>query len=264
MARCSPAPWSSSRSEFALTNFELGWAVTSHTLTATLVDLPRRPAGGSLRPAHACCASRPCVFAVSAIVAAAAQRASPMLIVARLLCGLGVGAVLVAAPMYIAEISPPARARPHGDLQPAVHRARHLRWRSSATTHRAARRLPVRWLASCISPTGTGAGCSASASLPAVLYLFALLFVPESPRWLAMHGRFDAARRILTRAHGETLAERELAEVRRLARARHAQQRRHAARSAGCRSCAACCSSACSSASCSRSPASTRCSPMRP
>ena len=50
--------------------------------------------------------------------------------------------------------------------------------------------------------------------VPAVVYLFALLFVPESPRWHAMHGRFDSARRILTRAHGETLADAELVEVR--------------------------------------------------
>jgi SP family arabinose:H+ symporter-like MFS transporter len=49
--------------------------------------------------------------------------------------------------------------------------------------------------------------------LPAVAYLFALLMVPESPRWHAMHGRLGAARRVLARAHGEALAERELAEV---------------------------------------------------
>jgi MFS family permease len=50
-------------------------------------------------------------------------------------------------------------------------------------------------------------------SLPAVIYLFATLLIPESPRWHAMHGRLDAARRILVRAHGETVAERELSEV---------------------------------------------------
>ena len=54
------------------------------------------------------------MFAASAIVAALASSFS-MLIVARLLSGLGVGAVLVAAPMYIAEISPAGAARPHGD-----------------------------------------------------------------------------------------------------------------------------------------------------
>jgi len=50
-------------------------------------------------------------------------------------------------------------------------------------------------------------------ALPAIAYLFALLFVPESPRWHAMHGRLDAAHKVLARAHGSQLADRELAEM---------------------------------------------------
>src|SRR5687767_9156869 len=94
------------KSQFALTDFELGWTVSSHTLSATLSIFLAGPIADRmgrrtvLRMAAA-------MFAVSAIVAAVAS-SFPMLIVARLLSGLGVGAVLVAAPMYIAEISPPA------------------------------------------------------------------------------------------------------------------------------------------------------------
>jgi SP family arabinose:H+ symporter-like MFS transporter len=51
-------------------------------------------------------------------------------------------------------------------------------------------------------------------ALPALAYLFALAWIPESPRWLARHGRIDAARRILVRAHGEELADAELGEMR--------------------------------------------------
>jgi MFS transporter, SP family, arabinose:H+ symporter len=50
--------------------------------------------------------------------------------------------------------------------------------------------------------------------VPAVAYLFALLWIPESPRWLAMHERIDDARRILVRAHGVEVAEAELLELR--------------------------------------------------
>ena len=39
-------------------------------------------------------------------------------------------------------------------------------------------------------------------TLPAVLYLVALLFVPESPRWLAMRGRDDEAHEVLARVSG--------------------------------------------------------------
>jgi 77 Permeases of the major facilitator superfamily len=50
-------------------------------------------------------------------------------------------------------------------------------------------------------------------TLPAVLYLLALSFVPESPRWLAMHGRDDEARDILSRVSNAGQADRDLREV---------------------------------------------------
>ena len=47
-------------------------------------------------------------------------------------------------------------------------------------------------------------------ALPAIIYLFALFFVPESPRWLAMHDQLPAARRVLARLTGTDRADREL------------------------------------------------------
>jgi MFS transporter, SP family, arabinose:H+ symporter len=150
---------------------------------------------------------------VSALMSASASDFT-MLIVARLLSGLGVGAALVVAPMYIAEISPAAvRGRMvsinqlhivlgisaaffsnyvilqmgHADVPLfATMRIEDWNWR---------------WM------LGIGA-------VPSVIFFVLLFTVPESPRWLAMHGRLDVARRVLSRAHGEALAEAELGEVR--------------------------------------------------
>ena len=84
-------------------------------------------------------------------------------------------------------------------VQPAVHRARASSWPSAATTHRAAEPCT----AGCDDcRTGTGAGCWASASCRRSPISSRCCSVPESPRWHAMHGRLDAARRMLARAHG--------------------------------------------------------------
>jgi sugar porter (SP) family MFS transporter len=140
-----------------------------------------------------------CVFALAALLAAFSENLAT-LIVARLLSGLGVGAVLVTAPMYIAEISPPAwRGRMVsfnqlfivlGILAAFVSNYFIVRFGGLAAGN-------WRWM------LGIGA-------VPAIPYFFALLVVPESPRWLAMHGQLPAARGVLARLAGSERAELEL------------------------------------------------------
>ena len=92
--------------KFELSKLALGWAVTSHTLAATLSIFLAGPAADRLGRRRVLRAAAFIFFASSVVTAASENFA--MLIVGRMLSGLGVGAVLVAAPMYIAEISPPA------------------------------------------------------------------------------------------------------------------------------------------------------------
>jgi SP family arabinose:H+ symporter-like MFS transporter len=188
---------------FALGKFEFALAVTSHTLAATVAIFVAGPLADRFGR-RTVLQGAGVAFALSAALAAVAP-SFPALIVARLSSGLGVGAVLVAAPMYIAEISPPAaRGRMVTFSQLFIVLGIFLAFTSNYAIVRLGTLGPAdsswRWM------LGIG-------FVPAAVYLFALLFVPESPRWHAMHGRLEAARRILARAHGAVVAQNELAEV---------------------------------------------------
>jgi sugar porter (SP) family MFS transporter len=188
-------------SEFALNAFELGWAVTSMAVAATVSIFISGPLADRfgrrtvLRLAT-------CVFAASALLAALSENFAT-LIVARLLGGFGVGAVLITAPMYIAEISPSAlRGRMVsfnqlfivlGALTAFVSNYFIVRFGGEADWN-------WRWM------LGIGV-------VPAIPYFFALLVVPESPRWLAMHNQLPAARRVFARMTGSERADRELEAV---------------------------------------------------
>ena len=187
--------------EFSLDAFELGWAVTSMALASTVSIFISGPLADRygrrtvLRLATG-------MFAVSALLAAMSENFAT-LIVARLLGGFGVGAVFITAPMYIAEISPSAwRGRMVsfnqlfivlGALAAFVSNYLIVRFGGAVDWN-------WRWM------LGIGV-------VPAIPYFFALLVVPESPRWLAMHGQLPAARRVLARLTGTERADRELLAV---------------------------------------------------
>lgn len=199
-------------SEFSLNPIELGWAVASLTLTATLAMLMAGPASNrwGRRPVLTAAAI---LYAMSALASALAPDFAT-LVAARMLGGFAVGAALIIAPMYIAEISPPAiRGRTVSFNQlnivvgiSAAFFSNYLILGLADSGHGWVRTLGFadaswRWML----------GIEA---LPALVYLFALRFVPESPRWLVMHGRDDDGYRVLARFCGAGEAERVLDAVR--------------------------------------------------
>ncbi len=140
-------------------------------------------------------------YAVSAIASALAPDFAS-LVIARMIGGFGVGASLVIAPMYIAEISPPAlrgRMVSFNQLNIVIGISVAfftnyliLKAGNSGTDWAAALMLDVhqwRWMLGL-------------ETLPAVLYFLFLFLVPESPRWLLMKGRdadsFEILRRVST------------------------------------------------------------------
>jgi SP family arabinose:H+ symporter-like MFS transporter len=190
--------------EFGLSPLQLGWVVSSLSLTATAGMLASGPLSDRLgrRPMLRIAAV---LFAVSAIASALAPNYLT-LVLARMLGGFGVGAALIVAPMYIAEMAPPAsrgRFVSFNQLNIVVgisvaffSNYLILTLGESGAAWSEALRLGEwnwRWML----------GIEA---LPAVAYLLALSFVPESPRWLAMRGRDAEATEVLDRVAGADAA----------------------------------------------------------
>jgi sugar porter (SP) family MFS transporter len=186
--------------EFELSPLQLGWVVSSLSLTAAVGMLASGPLSDRLgrRPVLQIAGV---LFAVSAIASAVAPD-FVTLVLARMLGGFGVGAALIVAPMYIAEMSPPAtrgRFVSFNQLNIVIGISAAffsnyliLTLGESGAAWTEALRLGEwnwRWML----------GIEA---LPAVAYLFALSLVPESPRWLAMRGRDAEATEVLGRVAG--------------------------------------------------------------
>ncbi|MBT8421508.1 MAG: sugar porter family MFS transporter [Gammaproteobacteria bacterium] len=197
--------------EFSLSKIELGWAVASLTLTATLAMMTAGPLSDRIGRRKVLMIAA-ALFAVSAIASAVAPDFLTLL-VARMIGGLGVGAALIIAPMFIAEMAPAdsrGRLVSLNQLNIVVGISAAffsnyliLQLGQSELAFAEALRLGEwgwRWML----------GVEA---IPAIIYLVAMLTVPESPRWLAMRGRDEQALNVFTDVYGAAQARRQLAVV---------------------------------------------------
>jgi len=197
--------------EFELSKIEIGWAVASLTLTATLAMMTAGPISdrfGRLPVLKAAAM----LFFVSALACAVAPDYIT-LVTARMLGGLGVGAALIIAPMYIAEIAPAdVRGRMVSFNQlnivigiSAAYFSNYLILSLGQSDLAWAQALQLgnwnwRWML----------GIEA---VPAIIYFFALYTVPESPRWLVMHEKDGPALATLKRVSRPGEAEDDLRAV---------------------------------------------------
>ena len=142
------------------------------------------------------------MFLISAIGTALPQNLMQFVIF-RIIGGLGVGAASMTSPMYIAEISP------------AKIRGRMVSVNQFAIIFGM---LVVYFINYYIAGLGDQAWNTetgwrwmfGSESIPAVLLLVLLFFVPESPRWLTKQNQKNEALRILSNVDGEDYAEKEM------------------------------------------------------
>jgi len=114
----------------------------------------------------------------------------------RFACGLAIGGSSVLAPVYIAEIAPPARrGMLVGLFQLAIVTGILVAYLSNAVVGSLVADPDAIWR--------WKLGITAA---PAVLFLILLARIPDSPRWLILSGRRDDARRAMARI-GLTTAE---------------------------------------------------------
>ena len=138
------------------------------------------------------------MFAISAIGCALAETFT-QLVIARMIGGVGVGAASMLSPLYISEIAP---ANKRGMLvslyQLAIVVGINIVFFLNyiiAGMYGEQWNIEMGWRYMLGSET-----------VPALLFLIALFFVPESPRWLSKEGRHEEALDILGRVNSDKLA----------------------------------------------------------
>lgn len=197
--------------DFNLTDLELGFSVSSLTIIAALAMMVSGPLSDRFgrRTILKLCAI---VFAISAIGSAMAPNFTLFLIF-RMLGGIGVGASLILAPMYIAEISP---AEQRGKLVSfnqlnivigitAAFFSNYLILSFNDSD--------AAWVQSLGINENNWRWMLGVETLPAILYFFGLLTVPRSPRWLMMKGNQDEAKTVLLKVYDEEQADKDLESV---------------------------------------------------
>ena len=197
--------------EFQLSKIQLGWSVASLTLTATIAMMLAGPISDRLgrRPVLKIAAA---LFAVSAVASAVAP-SFLFLVIARMIGGFGVGAALIIAPMYIAEIAPAElRGRMVSFNQLNIVIGISVTFFSNYLIL-VLGQSDIAWVESLRFAEWNWRWMLGVETLPAVLYFFALLFVPESPRWLAMHGRDEEALQVFEKVGDPEQAKADLSVV---------------------------------------------------
>jgi sugar porter (SP) family MFS transporter len=187
--------------QFQLTKLELGWAVSCLTLTATIAMALAGPLSDKIGRKKVLVYSAILYFITATCAALAPNFA--VLVIARMIGGFGVGASLIIAPMYIAEIAP---SNIRGKLV-SLNQLNIVLGISAAffTNYLIIKYSDsdASWVQTLHLKEYNWRWMLGIQALPAVTYFFCLLVVPESPRWLIMQNQLKKAREILSRMNDE-------------------------------------------------------------
>jgi major inositol transporter-like SP family MFS transporter len=141
------------------------------------------------------------VFLVGALACAIAPTVTFM-VIARIILGFGVGAAAVTCPLYLAEMAP---AHLRGRMV-TINELMIVTGQMLAFAINAA-------LDAVIQDTSVWRIMLGVATVPALALLIGMLVLPESPRWFAIQGRLEDARKILDLSRSKDEAKREYDEI---------------------------------------------------
>jgi MFS transporter, SP family, galactose:H+ symporter len=137
------------------------------------------------------------IFALGAIICAAASSPT-VLIIGRIIVGLGIGLSSGTVPVYISEVSPPAaRGWTVSLFQLAITVGILLAY---VVDYAFAAIQGWRWMLGL-------------AVVPAAVFAIGMILLPESPRWLVKNGHREAARKVLGRIRTAAGADAELKDI---------------------------------------------------
>jgi sugar porter (SP) family MFS transporter len=132
------------------------------------------------------------VAAVIVIIGTVAASFSPtfsLLVISRLVIGVGIGLSSSTVPTYLSELAPARLRGAMGSLNQIF----------------IVLGILIAFLVSYfLGPSANWRAMFAGALIPAIVLLVGLVVLPETPRWLVKNGREDEARAVLASAHGGT------------------------------------------------------------
>jgi SP family sugar:H+ symporter-like MFS transporter len=150
------------------------------------------------------------LFLFSAILAGAAN-GSEVFIFARIVGGLGVGAASVISPVYISEVTP-------ASIRGRLSSVQQVMIITGLTGAFVANYIVARYAGGSTAEFWLGYPAWRwmfwLQAIPALIYLLALLGIPESPRFLVAKGRDEQAHVVLTRLFGRVEADHKVVEIR--------------------------------------------------
>lgn len=190
--------------KFSLTDFQVGWAVSS-LIVGCIIGAAFAGVLSDKFGRKKTLITASILFIVGSLGSATSDTFDAYILF-RIIGGLGIGLTSTICPLYNAEIAPPKyRGRLVALNQLATVTGIFLvyfvnLWIANSGGHEWQVESAWRWM--------FGVGI-----IPGAIFLVALFFVPESPRWLMKKGRRYEALQILNKFHGEKEAEKEINDI---------------------------------------------------